>query len=88
MFDWSALKDHPEHATYEKAIEVLLTLEGKTPNAIIKYLYFIEIICADIQEQRSHIIPKKGVLDIFSEGKTRLSTVIERSDQSFWTSRD
>jgi len=88
LFDWSALKDHPEHATYEKAIEVLLTLEGKTPNAIIKYLYFIEIICADIQEQRSHIIPKKGVLDIFSEGKTRLSTVIERSDQSFWTSRD
>ena len=85
MFDWSALKDHPEHATYEKAIEVLLTLEGKTPNAIIKYLYFIEIICADIQEKRSHIIPKKGVLDIFSEGKTRLSTVIERSDQSFWT---
>ena len=88
MFDWSALKDHPEHATYEKAIEVLLTLEGKTPNAIIKYLYFIEIICADIQEQGSHIIPKKGVLDIFSEGKTRLSSVIERSDQSFWTSRD
>ena len=88
MFDWSALKDHPEHATYEKAIEVLLTLEGKTPNAIIKYLYFIEIICADIQEQRSHIIPKKGILDIFAEGKTRLSPVVERSDQSFWTSRD
>ena len=88
MFDWSALKDHPEHATYEKAVEVLLTLEGKTPNAIIKYLYYIEIVCAAVQKQRSHIIPKKGVLDIFSEGKTRLSTVIERSDQSFWTSRD
>lgn len=88
MFDWSALKDNQEHARYEKAVEVLLTLEGKTPNAIIKYLYYIEIICAAIQEQRSHIIPKKGVLDIFSEGKTRLSTVVERRDQSFWTSRN
>jgi len=88
LFDWSPLKDHPEHARYEKAVEVLLTLEGKTPNAIIKYLYYIEIVCAAIQKQRSHIIPKKGVLDIFEEGKTRLCPVIDRSDQSFWTGRD
>ena len=86
MFDWSALKDHPEHATYEKAVEVLLTLEGKTPNAIIKYLYFIEIICADIQEQRSHIIPKEGVLDIFEEGKALLCPSPEGRKESFWTS--
>jgi len=86
LFDWSHLKDHPQYQLYQKALNVLTTLKGDTPNAIIKYLYFIEIICADIQEQRSHTLPKEGVLDVFEAGKAYLRPSPERRTESFWTS--
>ena len=88
LFDWTDFKDHPEYERYKKAVNVLITLKGDTPNAIIKYLYYIEIICADIQKQRSHTLPKEGVLDIFEEGKAYLRPSSEGRTESFWTSRD
>jgi len=88
LFDWTHYKNHPEYERYKKAVKVLITLKGATPNAIIKYLYFIEIICADIQEQRSHTLPKEGVLDVFEAGKAYLRPSPEGRTESFWTSRD
>ena len=88
LFDWTDFKDHSEYERYNKAVNVLITLKGHTPNAIIKYLYYIEIICADIQEQRSHTLPKEGVLDVFEAGKAYLRPSPEGRKESFWTSRD
>ena len=88
LFDWTDFKDHPEYERYNKAVNVLTTLKGDTPNAIIKYLYFIEIICADIQKQRSNKLSKKGVLDIFEAGKAYLRPTPKGRTENFWTSRD
>ena len=88
LFDWTHYKNHPEYERYNKAVNVLITLKGDTPNAIIKYLYYIEIICADIQEQRSHTLPKEGVLDVFEAGKAYLRPTPKGRTESFWTSRD
>lgn len=86
LFDWTHLKDHPQYQLYKKALNVLTTLKGDTPNAIIKYLHWIEITCAHIQKQRSHSLPKEGVLDIFEEGKAILRPSPEGRKASFWTS--